>query len=271
MAGRWINGPGEVVAPRALLEDAHLKIGDTFSGGFRGASVKLRVVGELYDFIGGPGGHELILDCSTITAVASDFTPSTCLVALKPGANVDAYVNRLAAVQPELLDVRANGVGSSGTFDAVLFAIAAVIALIAVAGIFNTLLLNTRERMRDTATLKALGMSPRQVIGMVAASAAFLALVGGFVAGTGSRRAQQGAVRPGQQPRRRQHAGCRVRCLCTLGAGCDTAGGCGCGGRCGAHLWPVGSAHQRRRGPTRRMSEQAPKNRLPARRGGKAW
>ncbi len=51
-----------------------------------------------------------------------------------------------------------------------------------VAGIFNTLLLNTRERLRDTATLKALGMSPRQVIMMVAASAAFLALVGGVVA-----------------------------------------------------------------------------------------
>ncbi len=41
-------------------------------------------------------------------------------------------------------------------------------------------MLNTRERLRDTATLKALGMSPRQVIGMVAASAGFLALVGGL-------------------------------------------------------------------------------------------
>jgi putative ABC transport system permease protein len=64
----------------------------------------------------------------------------------------------------------------------VLFGIAAIIALIAVAGIFNTLLLNTRERVRDTATLKTLGMSPRQVIVMVATSAAFLALLGGVVA-----------------------------------------------------------------------------------------
>ena len=47
---------------------------------------------------------------------------------------------------------------------------------------FNTLLLNTRERIRDTATLKALGMSPRQVMAMVATSAAILALVGGLVA-----------------------------------------------------------------------------------------
>ena len=181
-AGRWINGPGEVVAPRALLDDAHLKIGDTFTGGLHGAPLKLRIVGEVYDFLGGPGGHELITDWSTITTAAANLAPSTYLVALKPSSNVDAYVNRLAAAQPDLLDVRANSVGNSGTFDAVLFVIAAVIALIGLGGIFNTLLLNTRERVRDTATLKALGMSPRQVIGMVASSAGVLALVGGVAA-----------------------------------------------------------------------------------------
>jgi len=57
-----------------------------------------------------------------------------------------------------------------------------VLALIGIGGVFNTLLLNTRERIRDTATLKALGMSPRQVMAMVTASAAFLALIGGVVA-----------------------------------------------------------------------------------------
>lgn len=54
--------------------------------------------------------------------------------------------------------------------------------MIAVVSIFNTLLLNTRERVRDTATLKALGMSPCEVMVMVAASAALLALVGGVIA-----------------------------------------------------------------------------------------
>jgi putative ABC transport system permease protein len=84
-----------------------------------------------------------------------------------------------------LFDVQANETSAATTgpiIGAVLFAIAAVLALIAVAGIFNTLVLNTRERVRDTATLKALGMSPRQVVGMVATSAGFLALVGGLVA-----------------------------------------------------------------------------------------
>jgi len=57
-----------------------------------------------------------------------------------------------------------------------------VLGLIGVGGVFNTLLLNTRERIRDTATLKSLGMSPRQVVVMVGASAGLLALVGGLAA-----------------------------------------------------------------------------------------
>ena len=178
-----MTSPGEVVAPRGLVDDAHLKIGDTFTGTFHGAALRLRIVGEVYDLITGPGGHELMLDWSTITPVLPDLSPSGYLVTLRPGSNVDAYVKRLTAAQPDLLGVQAANSGNTAflaTIAGILFVIAFVIALIAVAGIFNTLLLNTRERVRDTATLKALGMSPRQVIVMVAASAGFLALVGGL-------------------------------------------------------------------------------------------
>jgi len=183
VSGRWFSGPGEVLAPRALLRDANLKVGDTFTGTIRGTSLNLRVVGEVYDVSN--LGHELFIDWSTLTAAVPDMTPFGYLVTLKAGANVDAYVKRLAAAQPDLLDVHANNTDTIAPvkiIDGVLLVIAGVIALIAVGGIFNTLLLNTRERVRDTATLKALGMSPRQVVGMVAASAGFLALVGGLIA-----------------------------------------------------------------------------------------
>jgi putative ABC transport system permease protein len=182
--GRWFNGPGEVVAPRGLLQDARLEIGDTFTATFRGTSVPLRLVGVVYDFAGGPGGHELMLDSSTIVPVIADQSPSTYFVTLKPGANVEAYVQRVGAAQPDQLEVQVNTANPSmlATVNGVLFAIAAVIALMAVAGIFNTLLLNAREGVRDTATLKALGMSPRQLIAMVATSAGFLAVVGGALA-----------------------------------------------------------------------------------------
>src|SRR5206468_12851795 len=94
------------------------------------------------------------------------------------------YVDRVAAAQPDQLEVQANTSGPTqlGMVSAVLLAIAAVIALMAVGGVFNTLLLNAREGARDIATLKALGMSPRQLIAMVATSAGFLALFGGVLA-----------------------------------------------------------------------------------------
>jgi putative ABC transport system permease protein len=91
----------------------------------------------------------------------------------------------VAAAQPDLIDVHASDtslIGPVKIIDSVLLAIAAVLVLIGIAGVFNTLLLNTRERVHDTATLKAVGMSPRQVMVMVAASAGLLALVGGLVA-----------------------------------------------------------------------------------------
>jgi len=183
--GRWFAGPGEVVANRGFVQDAHLNLGDTFTGTVHGRALKLRIVGEVFDFTAGPGGHVLMLDWSTITAAVPDLTPSVYQVTLKPGSNLDAYMHRVAAAQPDLLDVQANSTGNTAfltVIAGVLFGIAGIVALIAIAGVFNTMLLSTRERVRDTATLKTLGMSPRQVIAMVTTSAGFLALVGGLIA-----------------------------------------------------------------------------------------
>ena len=183
VAGRWFSGPGEVLAPKALIQDAHLKLGDRFSASVHGSTVRLVLVGEIYDI--NNLGHSLFMDWATLRAVAPNATPDAYLITLTPGAAVAGYVQRVAAAQPDLLDVQANDtsiIAPVKVIDTVLLIIAAVIALIGSGGIFNTLLLNTRERVRDTATLKAVGMSPRQVMAMVAASAATIALVGGIIA-----------------------------------------------------------------------------------------
>ena len=183
VAGRWFSGPGEVLAQRALLHDAHLKIGDSFTASANGKPLQLRVVGEVYDVAN--LGHELFMDWSTYAQVSPDESPFIYYVSLKPGSNVGDYVQRVAASEPDFLDVRpANTtiIAPVKIIDSVLVIIAVVLGLIAVGGVFNTLLLNTRERVRDTATLKAIGMSPRQVLVMVTASAALLALIGGLVA-----------------------------------------------------------------------------------------
>jgi putative ABC transport system permease protein len=182
VTGRWFTGPGEVVAPRALMHDAHLKLGDTFIATRQGRPIRMVLVGEVFGISN--LGHQLLMDISTLSS-EKDLAPYTYFVKLRAGSDVDAYVRRLAAAQPDLLDVQKNDtsiVAPVQIIDNVLLAVAAVVVVIGVAGIFNTLLLNTRERIRDTATLKTVGMSPRQVIVMVAAAAGLLALVGGAVA-----------------------------------------------------------------------------------------
>jgi len=80
------------------------------------------------------------------------------------------------------LDVRVPGNGGIDTafilINSTLAGLALILALIALAGVFNTVVLNTREKARDIAILKAIGMPPRQVVTMILASVALLGIVG---------------------------------------------------------------------------------------------
>ncbi|MBT3155188.1 ABC transporter permease [Streptomyces sp. CHD11] len=58
---------------------------------------------------------------------------------------------------------------------------AVVGCVLASLGVFNTVLLNTRERRRDLGMLKSIGMTPRQVVVMTVASVAGLGAVGGLL------------------------------------------------------------------------------------------
>jgi putative ABC transport system permease protein len=180
--GRWFSAPGEVVAPRAILEASHLKVGDRFQAVIRGRPIELRVVGEIFST---NLGDEIDMDLSTLASAAPGVQPTYYFVKLKPGSDAEAYARRVQATEPDFLDASANRIHGSispvDTLNSVMLVLAAVLALIAVAGVFNTLLLNTRERARETAVLKALGMTPLQVMAMVAASAVLLGSVGGVL------------------------------------------------------------------------------------------
>jgi len=183
VAGRWFGAPGEVVAPRATLDQAHLRVGDSFTGTAEGRPLRLHVVGEVFNV--NNLGISLWTGLDTYSPVRSDVSPASHLITLRPGSDVNAHLRRVAAAQPDFIDAQPTDTSTIGPvkiIDSVLLVIAAVLCLIGIAGVFNTLLLNTRERIRDTAILKAVGMTPRQVVVMVAASAGVLALIGGVLA-----------------------------------------------------------------------------------------
>lgn len=185
IAGRWFSGPGEVVAPTKLLQQAHLHVGDSFTAHLHGRAVRLRMVGEIFDQQDG----DLLVrgDWATLASVDPQVQPSDYEVQVRPGVNPQGYADRLYRA---LGGEAANGLdvstvehsGADTTFillKGVIAGLALVLTAIAVAGVFNTVVLTTREKVRDVAILKAVGMAPNQVVTMVVAAVAILGLVAG--------------------------------------------------------------------------------------------
>jgi putative ABC transport system permease protein len=129
-----------------------------------------------------------VLDWSTITTADPGAQPDRYVVQLGPGSNADAYADAVKAQQPDFLTVTPNPAtleSSSDTINAIntlMTILVLVLALIAAAGVFSTMLLHVRERSRDIAILKAVGMTPRQLLTMVMTSSAVLGIIGGLAA-----------------------------------------------------------------------------------------
>lgn len=180
--GRWFNGAGEAVAPAPFLKEAHLKVGDSVTVTMQGQPIRVRIVGKTLDFEN--LGHALRIDWSTWQQAFPGDRPFGYLVSLRPGADPTAFARRVQLTEPDFLsaDVNQNPfISAFALINGVLIVLVAVLVLIAAVGVFNTILLSSRERVRDTAILKALGMTPRQVLAMVTSSAVILGVLGGLL------------------------------------------------------------------------------------------
>jgi putative ABC transport system permease protein len=180
ISGRWFRAAGEVVAPTRLLHEAHLHVGQRITAYAGGRPLHLTIVGEIFD----QSYDDLSLrgDWTALAAVDRTLRVQEFEVQVRPGADVGAYVRRIR--QPGLPVDFARSAGSETSFtllNGVIAGLALVLTAIALAGVFNTVLLNAREGIRDIAILKALGMGPRAVIAMVVTSVAFLGIMAGTV------------------------------------------------------------------------------------------
>jgi putative ABC transport system permease protein len=184
ISGRWFSGPGEAVAPTAFFQAAGVHVGDTVRTGSSGHQSVVRLVGEIFD----QQSDNLLLrtDWSTLAAVNPTATADSYDVSVS-GTSPQQYVAALVtATGGYAVDARASG--GSGydlpfiLIESALAGLALVLTLCALAGVFNTVVLNTREKARDTAILRALGMGPRQVVLMVLTSVAVIGVIGVMVA-----------------------------------------------------------------------------------------
>jgi putative ABC transport system permease protein len=157
----------------------HWAVGQTITTRVAGRPLELRIVGSCYCYFA------LGFDWATYNLAIPDAQPDDYVVQLRPGTNPDAYVKRISAAQPDFLFAEANqtntGLNIENILNGMVAALALILGAIAGLGVFNSLLLTTRERARDIAILKTLGMTPHQVEGMVLASAFALGVVGALL------------------------------------------------------------------------------------------
>lgn len=170
LAGHWFDGPGQVIVSERFLRQRGLAVGDTIT--------QVRIVAKaLYN-----SGEELLSNWETLALISPDVRANTYEVQVKPGTDLDAYVKAVQAGDPGLQETPGQ---DPGRFVAIIVATVVLLTLmlgtVAALGVFNTVVLNTRERRRDLGMLKSIGMTPGQVTVMVVTSMAALGAIGGLL------------------------------------------------------------------------------------------
>ncbi|NRQ39436.1 FtsX-like permease family protein [Nonomuraea sp. NN258] len=176
--GRWLRGPGEAVVPSPFLDGRGLAVGDRLTLTMNGRRAAVTIVGQTM-----AGSADLIqAHWGTLTALAPAAKANQYEVGLTPGTDVAAYNAAVRAADPGLRPV-AKSASDSSTVTVVGSAtlLTVLLGTVAALGVFNTVVLNTRERRRDLGMLKSIGMTPRQVTVMTVTSMAALGAAGGLL------------------------------------------------------------------------------------------
>lgn len=162
--GRWFEAPGEAIMNAFTAKELGMKLGDTVTGTVNGTELRLTVVGLMNDIT----HRGFRVDWNTLATVAPDAQPDTFLLRLNDGVSDAEFVDAVNAQAGGLMLATFLGYEADMTpIDRTVGGLSVVLVLLAVVGTFNTTLLAMRERLRDTAILKTLGMTGAQITGMV--------------------------------------------------------------------------------------------------------
>ncbi|MFJ9446120.1 FtsX-like permease family protein [Kitasatospora sp. NPDC101235] len=182
VSGRWFHGPGEVVVAAAYLRANQAKVGDTVTLTDHGRSTQAKITGEVLTT------NDLVFTDRAALAPLGGTIHAEALsfhIDLTPGTDAQAYADGLdQTVKPLGLGAEPGGehlnivVLAMNTLAGTLTLLLSVVAGL---GVLNTVLLDTRERVHDLGVLKALGMSPRQTVGMVLTSVCGSGLAAGLI------------------------------------------------------------------------------------------
>ncbi|NKE61135.1 FtsX-like permease family protein [Lentzea sp. PSKA42] len=179
LTGHWPDGPGQVVVPSRFLNQRGLSVGDTITVQARGNRTQVKIVGVVLT----NNADQIFADWSTVDVLAPGARASSYLVRMAPGTDRAAYTAAVSSGDPGLRVLPPRD-GTSSTAVIIISAalvLTLVLGAVAALGVFNTVVLNARERRRDLGMLKSIGMTPRQVTVLLVTSMGALGVVGGLI------------------------------------------------------------------------------------------
>jgi putative ABC transport system permease protein len=184
MAGRWYSGAGEAVATSRTLRLTGLAVGDEITIATDQGRRRVRIVGEVF---GNGSGPTVVMSTAGLTGLVKDLPPDRFEVGLTSGTDPHAYVDaaRTALEGTVGFPVVTAEEQENETVALMLGVIATLtllLSVVAALGVFNTVVLNTRERVHEIGVLKSVGMTPRQVRLMVVTSMTALGALAGALA-----------------------------------------------------------------------------------------
>jgi putative ABC transport system permease protein len=175
--GRMYAEKGEAVAGQGLLDLLGVKIGDRVRLTIGGTPLIVRIVGRTVE----PDLDGEVLSLGLDSLAAKDTVPPEFYgLALRDGADPAAVRSRLLAASGEGLEVQrvVNPAERLAVIRAVIVALIVVLALIGLTNLLTASALGLRDHAFDLAVLKAMGLTPRQVMATLVTGTGLLVLLG---------------------------------------------------------------------------------------------
>lgn len=176
-------GPGLVLIPSWIAAEQSIASGDevTIDVGGRAAQLKASVA-DSADFV--------VLSDADAQPLFPGMEPTGLWIALADGADADAVIDAIYEIAEQtaspvyvdaIVDYRGQIEEALDVLLLIVIGLLAVAVAIALLGVGNTLSLSVLERTRESATLRALGFTRRQLRSMLAIEGMLIAGVGGVI------------------------------------------------------------------------------------------
>jgi putative ABC transport system permease protein len=175
--GRMFSASNEAVAGQGFLDLMHVGVGSWIDPTIDGVPVILHIVGRTIE----PDDNGDVVDFGLdALPAASASAPMFYSLVLRPGVSATAARAGLLRASGDRLDVQvvANPAARLGLVRVVIVIAVAILAMIAMANLLTATQVGLREHIHEAGILKAMGLTPRQVIASLVVSTTIVTAIG---------------------------------------------------------------------------------------------